>query len=206
MAPGQDNKEKLIEVACNLFATRGFRGTSIRDIARDMNMSISNIYHHFGNKEGLLLEILKHASFQLTERLHRIEEKDLDPLERFRFMLHAHLCFSMEHANESKIFSLDEEHLTPEGHQINLKIQREILQIYVNQLRILEKGGYIRSQSLTIMAFNIIAVMNWHLRWFKPDGQLTFEDTVYEIIHFILHGILNKTAEKTNYIDDNTSK
>ncbi len=194
MSQNQENKEKLIEVASSLFASRGFRGTSIRDIAGAMDMSISNIYHYFGNKEGLLLEILQHASAKLTERLLRIEKKDIEPVERFRLLIHAHLYFSVEHEDESKIFFLDKDHLTPEGREINFKIQRKILQIYINQLRILADNGHIRSQNLTIMAFNIIAMINWHLRWFQPDGQLTLEETIYEIIHFILHGILKKTA------------
>lgn len=196
MSQNQENKEKLIEVASNLFATHGFRGTSIRDIARAMNMSISNIYHYFGNKEGLLLEILKHASALLTEQLHRVEKKDIDPLERFRLMIHSHLRFSKEHLDESKIFFLDKDHLTPEGRETNSKIQREIFQIYTNQLRILANTGYIRSQNITIMAFNIIAMINWHLRWYRPSGKLTLDETIYEIIHFILHGILIKPPDK----------
>ena len=198
MSQNQAKKEKLIEVASNLFAAQGFKGTSIRDIARAMGMSISNIYHYFGNKEGLLLEILKYSSALLAERLHRLEKMDIDPLEKFRLLIHSHLCFSMEHSDKSKIFFLDEDHLTPEGREINLKIQREIFQIYTSQLRILAEAGYIRSQNITIMAFNIIAMINWHLRWYRPDGQLTLEETIYEIINFVLHGILITTANNQN--------
>ena len=161
-------------------------------------MSISNIYHYFGNKEGLLLEILKHASALLTQRLHRVEAMDIDPLEKFRLLIHSHLCFSMEHVDKSKIFFLDEDHLTPEGRQVNFKIQREVFRIYTDQLRLLAEAGYIRTQNTTIMAFNIIAMINWHLRWYRPDGQLTLEETIYEIIHFILHGILIKPVNQSN--------
>jgi AcrR family transcriptional regulator len=123
-------------VATNLFASRGFRGTSIRGIARAMDMSISNIYHYFGNKEGLLLEILKHASAILIERLHKVGEKDMEPMDRFRLLIHSHLCFSMEYVGASKIFSLDDEQLKPEGREINFKIQREIFNIYKRQINI----------------------------------------------------------------------
>ena len=196
MSRNQENKEKLLEVAASLFASRGFRGTSIRDIAREMDMSISNIYHYFGNKEGLLLEILKHASIRLTERLRRVEEKDMEPLERFRLLVHTHLCISMEYAHSAKIFFMDDEQLTPEGCEFNSKIQRDIFNIYKTQIRLLYDAGYIRSQNTTIVAFNIIALINWHLRWFRPDGKLTLEETIYEIIHFILYGILVRKDDK----------
>ena len=51
------NKERMIEVAIDLFSAKGYKGTSIRDIARAMGVSISNICHYFDNKEGLWLAI-----------------------------------------------------------------------------------------------------------------------------------------------------
>jgi len=58
----KETKNKTIKVAIALFATKGFKGTSIREISRAMDMSISNIYHYFGNKEGLMLAILEQSS------------------------------------------------------------------------------------------------------------------------------------------------
>ena len=60
MPKPQTNKDKIIRVAIDLFSAKGFKGTSIRDIASAMGMSISNIYHYFGNKEGLWLAILEY--------------------------------------------------------------------------------------------------------------------------------------------------
>ncbi len=57
-----ENKDKLLKTAIDLFAAKGFKGTSIRDIAQAMGMSISNIYHYFGSKEGLMLAILENSS------------------------------------------------------------------------------------------------------------------------------------------------
>ena len=64
------SKDKLALSALEFFAERGFAGTSIRDIAKATGLSISNIYHHFGNKEGLLLAILETASEKLLTKLH----------------------------------------------------------------------------------------------------------------------------------------
>jgi AcrR family transcriptional regulator len=44
------NRDKILEASLDLFAAKGFRGTSIRDIANAVGISISNIYHYFGNK------------------------------------------------------------------------------------------------------------------------------------------------------------
>lgn len=184
-----DNKQKLALSALELFAERGFAGTSIRDIANATGLSLSNIYHHFGNKEGLLLAILETASSKLLQSLKEAAAQEGDPMERFKNLFRTHLELSCLLTREAKIFFLDEEHLSPEGHRVNLKYQREILDIYRGQLRDLQEAGLVRFKSITIAAFNILGVLNWHLRWYQPDGEMSFEEIYEEVIGFVVHGI-----------------
>ncbi|MCF8120663.1 MAG: TetR family transcriptional regulator [Deltaproteobacteria bacterium] len=182
-------KQKVILVAIDLFAKKGFRGTSIRDIASAMDMSISNIYHYFGSKEGVLLAILQYASGLLVDGLREVSTRDLEPLERFKRMLETHIRLSREFHKEAKVFFLDEDHLAPEGKKINRDLQRQVLAIYLEQLKSLQALGFVSSRSLTVTAFNIFALINWHMRWFDPDGPLTLDETIEEIISFVLYGI-----------------
>ena len=100
MSEHLESKEKLVQVAIELFSTRGFKGTSIRDIANAMGMSISNIYHYFGNKEGLLLAALEHSSKSLVEKLGEISQLDLDPLEHFKLLVKTHIQLSEYYKKE----------------------------------------------------------------------------------------------------------
>jgi len=190
MSENQKNKEKLIQVAIELFSTKGFKGTSIRDIAQAMNMSISNIYHYFGNKEGLLLAGLEHSSRSLVGKLSQFSEMDLEPLDRFKQLVNTHIELSEYYKKEIKIFFLDEKHLSQEGKTINNQFQRDILGIYRNTLQALKDSGHLNCKSITIMAFNILGVINWHLRWSRPEGSLSKEEITREVVSFILHGVL----------------
>jgi AcrR family transcriptional regulator len=192
-----ENKDKLLNTAIDLFAAKGFKGTSIRDIAQAMGMSISNIYHYFGSKEGLMLAVLGEASRRLLERLKQVTRMDLEPRERFKLLLETHIRISEAHMNEAKIFSLDEEHLSPEGNEINRQIQREILDIYLGELKVLKKLGHIQSRNLTVLAFNIFGTINWLLRWYRTDGALTLEQICREIVSIILYGVVGNKTHKS---------
>ena len=189
MAEPNRSKDKLALSALDLFAERGFVGTSIRDIAKATELSISNIYHHFGNKEGLLLAILKTASERVLSNLQEAGEQPGTPMERFKKLIETHLELSRSLKKEAKIFFLDEEHLSPEGYRANLKYQREILGIYRERLVELQEAGEVNFNSPTIAAFNILGVLNWHLRWYRPEGRMNFAETSREVTQFILHGI-----------------
>jgi len=189
MAEPNSGKDKLALNALGLFAERGFVGTSIRDIAKATGLSISNIYHHFGNKEGLLLAILKTASERLLRELREASNQPGTPMERFTKLVQTHLQLARGLRKEAKIFFLDEEHLSPEGYRANLTYQREILDLYREHLMALKEAGEVNFKSPTIAAFSILGVINWHLRWYRPEGQMSFEETSREVTEFILHGI-----------------
>lgn len=191
MSEPTEKKDELIEAATNLFAAKGFRGASIRDIAHACSTSISNIYHHFGNKEGLILAILERFSDDLLVDLRRVAASDVEPLDRFRMLITAHIRMAWDRTREGKILFLDEEHLTPEGHAINLRIQREVLDIYRKELKGLKERGLVRGKNVTVTAFNIFGVINWFLRWCRRDGPMTLEEVAEAIVDFAIHGALN---------------
>jgi AcrR family transcriptional regulator len=189
MKKSLDPKERLMETAIDLFASKGFSGTSIRDIANAMGVSISNIYHYFGNKEGLWVAILRYSVEELPSALREVCALDIDPLERFRLLLKTHLAFSETHRRESKIFFIDEDMLSEEGNRINRALQSEIMDIYLTQLGELRERGLIRTPHIKIAAFNIFGVLNWVLRWYRPGGKMGSEAVYEEVIDFIMHGL-----------------
>jgi len=51
-------REVLLTTAERLFAERGFAATSVRDIVREADTSAPSLYHFFGSKENLLIELI----------------------------------------------------------------------------------------------------------------------------------------------------
>jgi AcrR family transcriptional regulator len=59
---GQDlTREKLIEAAGTVFAERGFRATTIREICRRAGANVAAVNYTFGDKMGLYTEVLRHS-------------------------------------------------------------------------------------------------------------------------------------------------
>jgi AcrR family transcriptional regulator len=58
---GKNTKERLIDIAEELFAQNGYHGVSIRDIAGALDMSIGSVYGHFKNKEEIYKKVLERS-------------------------------------------------------------------------------------------------------------------------------------------------
>ncbi|MEA4822838.1 MAG: TetR/AcrR family transcriptional regulator [Clostridiaceae bacterium] len=64
----QDLRERIKEVAVEHFNANGYHGTTIRNIANDVNCSLPMIYYYYKNKKELFDEIIKKEFFNLIKR------------------------------------------------------------------------------------------------------------------------------------------
>jgi AcrR family transcriptional regulator len=60
--------DRVLEVACELFAEAGFHGTHFREICKRAGTNVAGICYHFQSKEGLYQAVLMEAGRQLSER------------------------------------------------------------------------------------------------------------------------------------------
>jgi AcrR family transcriptional regulator len=67
-ASGTDTRMRILAVALELFATQGYAGTSIRDIAEPMGMTKAALYYHFASKE----EILDAVTAPIRDEMHEL--------------------------------------------------------------------------------------------------------------------------------------
>lgn len=186
---GEQQKDELLEVAIELFAANGYAGTSIRDIAKLTGRSVSNVYHYFKDKESLWLAILEYSVQGLPDMLRAAAAEAQDPIERFRRLVRMHLAHSVKHRREVKIFFIDEERLSPAGKRINKRVQKEIFDVYLEELGRLREAGLVATSNLRVLAFNVLGVINWYLRWQDRVAGISLEETHDEIVDFALYGM-----------------
>ncbi|MEV4777188.1 TetR/AcrR family transcriptional regulator [Microbacterium sp. LWH12-1.2] len=67
-ATGQSRRRQIVEDATLLFARNGYHRTTLRELAAEVGISSSTLLHHFGDKAGLLAEVLRRRDEQLVDR------------------------------------------------------------------------------------------------------------------------------------------
>jgi AcrR family transcriptional regulator len=60
-SPHAATREALVDAAAEVFAQRGFAGTTVREICERAGANIAAVNYHFGDKERLYAEVLTHA-------------------------------------------------------------------------------------------------------------------------------------------------
>jgi len=91
-APRSDNRLPLIlDAAAKHFRARGFEGTSVRDIVRDVDMLPGSLYYHFATKEDLLAAVYDEGVRRISARVLAAIARLADPWARLEAACIAHL-------------------------------------------------------------------------------------------------------------------
>lgn len=89
----QATQEKLLDVAAELFAERGFDGVSVRDITGKADTNLGALTYHFGTKEKLFAEIIVRKSEPLVQIGRKIVNSRKSAREKVEELMEAYAMY-----------------------------------------------------------------------------------------------------------------
>lgn len=85
-------RDKLLDVAGRIFADRGFRAATIREISVAAGANIAAVNYHFGDKLGLYTEVVQHSARAAElDALHNALDLHAPPEDILRAVVHARM-------------------------------------------------------------------------------------------------------------------
>jgi TetR/AcrR family transcriptional repressor of mexJK operon len=82
MSPKEDDRrQQILDAALDLFARKGFKGASIKELAKAAGVSPGLIYWYFQDKEGLFAALLEHQIADAFEHVDEHVTRDMPPAQ-----------------------------------------------------------------------------------------------------------------------------
>jgi AcrR family transcriptional regulator len=97
------SRDKILDVAEDLFARRGFAGVGMREVADRVGLGKSSLFHHFRGKTQLYFEVLSRVLDRIRVRLEPALRRDAGPLERLDRGLDALIDALAEHPATARL-------------------------------------------------------------------------------------------------------
>lgn len=101
----EDTRQRMLDVAREMFVRRGYDATTMRAIADKMDYTATALYHHFPSKDDLLLELCQCDFQALAGSFARIGQI-ADPIERIRRIGQAYVEFALTHPMQYQLMFL----------------------------------------------------------------------------------------------------
>lgn len=197
MSTPATRRDELLGLAAGMFAERGLRATTVRDIADAAGILSGSLYHHFSSKEAMVDEVLRSFLDWLFDRYQEIIDTEPNPLERFKGLFMASFDAIEHHHAEVVIYQDEAKRLSGQprfGYVDELnKRQRKM---WVDVLTEGIAQGYFRPDIDVDLVYRFIRDTTWvSVRWYQPGGPLTAEQVGREYLAIVLGGIItNKEA------------
>ncbi len=84
-------RQKLLEVARELFAHKGLEATTMNDIAAASGRGRRTLYTYFRNKEEIYYAVIEEELERLSEKMDEVVSMDVEPEEKIFTLIYTHL-------------------------------------------------------------------------------------------------------------------
>jgi len=186
--------EAILRQAAAVFRARGYHQASIRDIARATGVSLAGLYYYFSSKEDLLYLIQRHAFETILAAARAGLEAIESPEERLRALILIHLRFFLEHPNEMKVLTHEEEWLSKERGREVRAIKRAYYQLCFDQVEQLCRERGLKGFNTRLAVLSLFGMMNWIYTWYNPKIDPDAAGCAEAMAGIFLEGVLGGGA------------
>ena len=163
--------DPVLQAALRVFVTTGYHGATVRDVARECDMSVSGIYHYYPSKHEMLYKILDLGVSELLHRSELARAEGRNAVERFSLMIESLVLFhtyrrEVGFVGASEMRSLHEE-----------DARRDIAGRRMQQQRMIDAEvlaavdeGYFHTPHPLDASRSIVAMCTAVAQWFNIDG------------------------------------
>ena len=188
-AEASDRVLQILAEAGRLFASKGFEGTSMRDIALACGISKSLLYHHFSNKDEIYARVAVGSTLELylfvrdripdgppSQKIRAFMVATAEYFRRYRWAWIASTTAFWNDPDRTR----HKERLTRRDRFENFL--RGLIQEAID-------AGEIRKVDVPMTGRLILSSLNWMHRWYNPNKSATPEQIADIFFDMIFNGL-----------------
>jgi AcrR family transcriptional regulator len=190
-------REELLGKAADLFARRGYANTTIQDIARELGLSRSSLYHYFPSKDDVLGALIQETTVATYDMLARLrDDPSLSATERIKRAIMSSVERRLAGGSRMRVLERLEGDMPPEMLEQFNRARRQILQFYVDIIEEGIRSGEFRLVDSKIIAFAVLGMCNWTAWWYSPSGSRTAGEIAETMTEFALAALVRGDGAK----------
>jgi AcrR family transcriptional regulator len=162
----ESRKEVIISQAATLFKEKGFKASSMRDLAESLGIEAASLYNHISSKNELLHTICFDVARRFLTNADTVEKSNGPVLPKLEKILKFHIREMIEHHSEVYVSDREWRHLS----EPFLTEYRELRRTYRKQLTALIEAGIVSGElkdidaptAVLILLHAIGGIESWH--------------------------------------------
>ncbi|HYG93488.1 MAG TPA: TetR/AcrR family transcriptional regulator [Nocardioides sp.] len=189
--PGYD-QATVLRRAIDLFNRQGYDGTSMGDLAKELGLTKSAIYHHVPSKEHLLAEALDESLAELSAAVERARSGDgRSSYERLRDVVEESVRVLVDH--QPAVTLLLRVRGNSEVERRALERRRRIDATLADLVRAAAEEGALRDDlDPALVSRLLFGMVNSLVEWYRPAGPADADAVAHAIGEIAFEGLLRR--------------
>ncbi len=183
-------KEIIVEEAAKLFRDKGYKATSVRDLAQQVGLEASSLYNHIKSKEELLQKICFQNARRFLNGIKAVEEADLNITEKVEALIRLHVQIAAEDITSVTVFNDEWRHLSEPSLSEFLEMRRDYENRFKSIIQTGIEAGLFKALHPTIVLNTILTSTRWIHYWYKPDRGISEQELENNILQLLLEGLI----------------
>jgi len=185
-----EKENEIHRVVARLFAYRGYHHTSMREIARELGMNQSSLYHYFTSKEDILFRLMDNAMDEVLGELEEIYAKDLSAEDKLKKVLHSYIRSYAGDQDRLILLVNEMNSLTESSRFILVDKQRQYVRLIKSILKGMFEQEKMREIDPAVSTFAFFGMVHYTIKWYHKDGPITVDELARLFVEIFTKGIL----------------
>jgi TetR/AcrR family transcriptional regulator len=164
-------REMILANAAQLFAQRGYAGTSMNEVAAACGVSKATLYHYVRDKHDLAVRIAEEHVLRLEAVVAEVLREHAEPADRLRELIRRFVAEYTIAQNAQRVLTEDVRFLRAEDQARILGVERRVVEAFARTIAEV-RGEPAQSLLGKPMAMLLFGMINWMFTWLKTDGAL----------------------------------
>lgn len=176
----------ILAASLDAFYDTGFHGTSVREIARRVGVTVPALYYHHENKEGLLIALLELSTSDVLTRVHAADaDGGDDPVRRLSNVIEA---IVLRMTMRARLAALEGEarYLSPENRQRYRAVRKGIEQTVRGIVEAGTRSGVFDVEDPAETTRAMLGMCQSIPRWYHAEGTLTPQEVARKYVAIAL--------------------
>jgi AcrR family transcriptional regulator len=191
---GTTRRQEILTVAEGVFASKGYRTATVRDIAERVGIGSGSLYHHFRSKDEIVEELVGNFLERVLGRLGRAVAEGTGPEDTLRRLIAENMAIVQERRAVVTLLYNDWPILRtlPEFEPLN-RMYRSISKLWIDVLQQgVDDGTFVSTLDLGLVYRSIQASVLSTVRWFDRNGRLSAQQVAEQQMTLLLGGLLER--------------
>jgi AcrR family transcriptional regulator len=190
-------KENIYNTAAILFRDKGYKATSMRELATAVGLEASSLYSHIKSKEEILQKICVENAERFTQKMAEVDASDISVTEKMKVLISYHVKVAIEDVTSVTIFNNEWRNLSEPHLSQFLDYRRNYEQKFMTLIQNGMKSGEFAAMDATVAFYMIFTSIRWIHYWYKPDRHVNQEDLVANVNLMIFNGLGGEKVKVT---------